>query len=230
MEQTEDFKEKKTATTNLKCNIVPLSGFDNPAFVKEQETTEANANSDQCAFYEKIDYNDTKATVVLTGNDNSVSSVLKLVGNGEVSVHFESDFEIYGNEGEQAAPTQFVLPRKSLTTSLSSGVPTLINLEHFLQDDDDLNDTPPVTHGRPSIVAIESPLEDFPMYSITSYITNLCDSVVASVSDYGNFQTIFNLACFRIALQELAGNLADSWKVSRSIWSPLFAYFWLQER
>ena len=68
MEQTEDFKEKKTATTNLKCNIVPLSGFDNPAFVKEQETTEANANSDQCAFYEKIDYNDTKATVVLTGN------------------------------------------------------------------------------------------------------------------------------------------------------------------
>lgn len=180
MESTEDFRGKKAAVANLKSTMAPLSGFDNPAFVQEsdtQETVDANGDSGQCACIEKIDPSEKKGTVVLPGNDNSVSSVLKSVGNGEVSVHFESDFEINGNNNgdcEQVAPSQIVLPRKSITCSLSSGVPTLINLEHFLQDDDDLNDTPPVTQGRPSIVAIESPLEDFPMYSITSYINSSC--------------------------------------------------------
>lgn len=128
-----------TTDTNMSEKIVgiELKSYDNPGFV--DETTQENEN------------------VIVVSASTS---------NEPATVHFEINDEDYREEDEREREKE--LPRQSIV-SLSNSVPTLINFEHFLSSAGNNYDngsvTPPVTLGRPSIVAANHPpirIEDNP--------------------------------------------------------------------
>lgn len=116
----------------------------------------------------------------MTSSCSGGDSLGELERSSQKSVYYNNSFvidEVENRENVETAshlnelciascnedvPNQ-ILPRPSIVSG-SNSIPTLAHFENFLFSGDNVSETPPPTRGRPSIVNVEVPVEEYPTY------------------------------------------------------------------